>query len=357
MKYKSLFILSVALPMQWLLVRWVSKYPLLVETYYSQGLYPKIMSVLQGAFGWIPFPIGDIFYFILGIWIIYLMYKLIQEWRIGILKNVLRLTATASVLYFVFHLFWALNYYRLPLYQNMDMASTYSTEDLYKTTKKLIANTNSLHRDLAFADSLVVSAYTKKEIRKMASQGYKQIPKTIIPNKNLPNPVKNSLFSLSISYLGYGGYFNPFTGEAQVNAKTPEALYAVIAAHEQAHQLGYAAENEANFLGVLASIQNSDSFIQYAGYTYGLRYCLNELARRDKDLYKELHESIQPGVLALYKSHHLFWKQYDTVIENISKEVWDKVLKISKQSDGVASYSYIVALLVNFDKSEPNFLL
>ena len=357
MKYKSLFILSVALPIQWFLVRWLSKYPHLVESHYSQGLYPKITSILQGVFGWIPFPIGDIFYFILGIWIIYLLYKLIKEWRTAILKNALRITATLSVIYFVFHLLWALNYYRLPLYQNMDIATTYSTEDLYKTTQKLIANTNALHTDLAFADSLVVSSYSKKELRAMASQGYKQIPRTIIPNENLPNLVKNSLFSLSISYLGYGGYYNPFTGEAQVNAKTPEALYTVIAAHEQAHQLGYAAENEANFLGVLASIQNSDSFIQYAGYTYGLRYCLNELGRRDKDLYKELHESILPGVLALYKHHHEFWKQYDTVIETVSKEVWDKILKISKQSDGVASYSYIVALLVNFDKSEPNFLL
>lgn len=357
MKHKPLIILSALLPIQWILVRWISKYPHLVESYYSQGFYPKIASILQRTFGWIPFSLGDIFYFILGIWIIYLIYKLIKEWRIAILKNTLRLTATLSVLFFVFHLFWALNYYRLPLYRNMDMATTYSTEDLYKTTQKLIANTNALHTDLALADSLVISSYSKKEIRKMASQGYKQIPRSIIPNENIPNPVKNSLFSLSISYLGYGGYFNPFTGEAQVNAKTPKALYATIAAHEQAHQLGYAAENEANFLGVLASIQNSDAFIQYAGYTYGLRYCLNELARRDKELYKELHESIQPGVLALYKSHHAFWKQYDTIIESISKEIWDKALKASQQSEGVASYSYIVALLVSFDKSEPDFFL
>lgn len=357
MKYKLQIVLSALLPIQWLLVRWISKYPHLVESYYSQGLYPKIMSVLQAIFGWIPFTLGDMFYFALGIWILYQFYKLIKERRPNFLKNIVRLTSALSVLYFIFHLFWALNYYRLPLYQNMDIATTYSTEDLYKTTQKLIANTNALHTDLAFADSVVVSSYSKKEIRKIASQGYEQIPRTIIPNGRIPNPVKNSLFSLSISYLGYGGYFNPFTGEAQVNAKTPEALYAVIAAHEQAHQLGYAAENEANFLGVLASIKNSDTFIQYAGYTYGLRYCLNELARRDKELYKELHESIQPGVLDLYKNHHVFWKQYDTVIESISKEVWDKLLKVSQQPDGITSYSYIVALLVNFDKSEPDFFL
>ena len=155
--------------------------------------------------------------------------------------------------------------------------------------------------------------------------------------------------------MGYGGYFNPFTGESQINSKTPEALYAVTIAHEHAHQLGVAAENEANFIGVLASLKHRDKFIQYAGYSYALRYCLNELGRQDKKLYNELYHEILPGVLAMYKSHQEFWKRYDSVIERLSKEVWDKMLKANKQADGIRSYNYIVALLVNFDKTTPYF--
>src|SRR5699024_5269004 len=102
--------------------------------------------------------------------------------------------------------FWALNYYRVPLYQKLEIGTSYSTEDLYNTTIKLIANTNSLHTKLALDDSLVVSPYTKKELRTIVSKGYERIPTNIISYKSLPSKAKNSFFSVSLSYMGYGGY-------------------------------------------------------------------------------------------------------------------------------------------------------
>lgn len=355
MRKKINIILSILLPIQWIFIRWISNYPHQVETYYSEGIYPKIAIILQTIFGWIPFSLGDILYFFFGIWCVYMIYRLLKDKRRGIKTNLLRITSALSILYFAFHFLWAINYYRPPLYYNLGLEATYTTEELYTTTKKLIYNTNKLHNKLTISDSIISSPYSKKEIRNIAFIGYKNVSEKITPNIQPPQSIKNSLYSLPISYLGYGGYFNPFTGEAQINAKTPETLYAVIATHEQAHQLGYAAENEANFIGVIASIQNPETFMQYAGYSYGLRYCLNELSRRDKELYNELYKTVAPGTLAMYKSHYEFWKKYDTPIEDISKFVWDKFLKVSKQKDGITSYSYIVALLVNYDKHNPTF--
>lgn len=357
MNYKIRLILSILLPIQWLLIRWIRNFPHQVEAYYSKGIYPKIALILQYISGWTPFSIGDILYLATGVFCIYLFYKWIKEWRTNLLENTLQITAFLSILYFVFHLFWGLNYYRLPLNYSLNLDKEYTTEELYNTTQKLITHTNRLHTEITFSDSLIKSPYTKRELRKMAAQGYPPVLERIYPSINPPKNIKNSLFSSSLSYLGYGGYFNPFTGEAQVNAKVPETLYAVINTHEQAHQLGYAAENEANFIGVLASIKNPDPFIQYTGYSYGLRYCIRELARRDKDLYEDLYTTINPGVLAMYNSHYEFWLQYDTIIEEVAKSIWDKFLKASQQEDGIVSYSYIVALLVNFDKTTPDFFL
>lgn len=353
MNKKIKIIGSILLPIQWLIIKWLSKNPSLVETYYSQGFYPKIIQILQAVFGWSPFPIGDLFYFLLGIWMIYLCYRFIKDERSKKITHFLSFTTTLSLVYFIFHLFWAINYYRKPLYSSMEMSADYTTEELYNTTKKLIYSTNLLYSELTPTDSIMEIPYSKKEIRQLSALGYEVISKDILSLIS-PKNTKNSLFSLMISYLGYGGYFNPFTGEAQINAKIPKSLYAVIAAHEQAHQLGYAAENEANFLGVLASIKNPDSFMQYSGYSYGLRYCLSELARRDKDLYQELYQKIDPRILNMYKAHQEFWKKYDTPIDTISKIIWDNFLKASKQKEGITSYNYIVALLVNFDKTHPD---
>ena len=51
--------------------------------------------------------------------------------------------------------------------------------------------------------------------------------------------------------MGFSGYLNPFTNEAQVDILIPKYQLPTTASHEVAHQLGYAAENEANFIGIL----------------------------------------------------------------------------------------------------------
>ncbi len=55
------------------------------------------------------------------------------------------------------------------------------------------------------------------------------------------------------NYLGFTGYYNPFTGEAQVNTTVPQFLLPNIALHEMGHQIGYAKEDEANFSAYLAA--------------------------------------------------------------------------------------------------------
>ena len=55
---------------------------------------------------------------------------------------------------------------------------------------------------------------------------------------------------------------NPFTLEAQVNMRMPKINLPVTIAHEMAHQLGYAAENEANFIGFINTFKNADPCLQ-----------------------------------------------------------------------------------------------
>ena len=63
--------------------------------------------------------------------------------------------------------------------------------------------------------------------------------------------------------MGYAGYLNPFTLEAQINTKIPKLNYIFTAAHEMAHQLGVASESEANFIAFYTCIKNLDPFIQF----------------------------------------------------------------------------------------------
>src|SRR5690606_30790577 len=111
------------------------------------------------------------------------------------------------------------------------------------------------------------------------------------PEFNFTTPsINNSLYSTPLSYMGFAGYLNPFTGEAQVNSLLPKYNFATTAAHEMSHQIGYASESEANFIGYLASVSHEDAYIRYSGYSFALKYCLSTLEKFKKGSGKALEK-------------------------------------------------------------------
>ncbi len=346
---RTQIILTLFLLLQIAGLQLLKKFPAFVEKYYSLGLYPLIGKISRTLFGWIPFSVGDIFYLLITIlalrWIFINIRCLFKE----PLKFLLDITATVSIVYFMFHLLWGFNYYRLPLDKSLGLKKDYTQEQLVKTTKRLIEKSNALHRKLGFADSVKIDLpYTQAEIFYKTLNGYKNVEKEF-PNLSLSTKsIKKSGWSLGLTYMGYSGYLNPFSGEAQVNNLIKTSKFPVVSCHEEAHQIGYAAENEANFIAVLTTLNNDDPYIQYSGYIFALRYCINEVAVTNEPLYEEMLCEINPGILKSYKEMRDFWESYDNPFEIFSKAWYNLFLKANNQEKGLMSYNYMVALVVNY---------
>lgn len=339
---------------QLLVLSQLKHYPEFVEQLYSNGLYVFISKLMRYTFGWIPFSAGDIFYTLAGI---YLIRWLIVN-RTRIIKDtvnwLLDIGATLSIAYFAFHILWAFNYYRQPLYKSLNLKADYTTEQLVSFTEQLIQKSNALQLQLAKNDTLKVEIpYTKPEILTKVKDGYQTLSETYPQLEYQPTSIKTSIYSLPLTYMGFSGYLNPFTNEAQVNGLTLTYKFPTTACHEAAHQLGYAAENEANFIGSLAAIQNDDVYFKYSGYTFALRYCLGELFKRDPELYDTVILTVNTGILKNYQDVREFWDAYKNPIEPIFEKTFDNFLKANNQSAGMKSYSYVVALLVNYYEHQP----
>lgn len=353
-KKRTVLLLALALPVQIGLLQILKHYPSFVETYYSQGLYPILSKISRYVFGWIPFSIGDLFYLFISIYALRWMFKNIKRLHREPLWFLTEIVATLSIVYFVFHLLWGFNYYREPLHKTLALERDYTTEQLISTTQRLIAKANTLHRSLGYPDSVKIDLpYTQKEVFKKSLNGYENLKKTFPQLAYSPKSLKKSGWSLGLSYMGYSGYYNPFSGEAQVNNLIKNYKFPVVSCHEEAHQIGYAAENEANFIATLATLHNDDPYIQYTGYIFALRYCVNEIARRDRPAYEEIITTINPGILESYREMREFWASYQNPFEDFSKAFWDQFLKASNQSQGIMSYSYMVALVVNYFEDKP----
>ncbi len=349
MQRRTAVILSLLLPIQIIGLQILKFFPEFVEKYYSLGIYPILSKTSRYLFGWIPFSIGDLFYLLIAVMAIRWIYKNVRRLRFEPFRVLWDITATLSIVYFMFHILWGFNYYRLPLHQSLGLKNDYSNEQLLSTAKRFIEKSNALHYQLRNADTLKIDMpYSQKEMFEKSKNGYQNLEKEFPKLAYSPKSLKKSGWSLGLTYMGYSGYLNPFSGEAQVNDFMAGYKFAVVACHEEAHQIGFAAENEANFIATMATLQNDDPFIQYAGSIFTLRYLINEVGRNDVDTFKALLKTINPGILANYKETRDFWESYENPFESFSKVFFDNFLKANNQSKGLASYSYMVALVINY---------
>jgi hypothetical protein len=329
----------------------LSFFPEFVEHFYSNGLYVWISKFSRITFDIVPFSIGDLIYFIVIFLVLKWVWNKRKTWKTRWKTNVLRVLSFLSVFYFLFHLLWAMNYHRVPLFEKMTIERDYSDADLLVFTKKLIAKTNAIHRQIEKNDSLkVVFPYTQEQVFEMNLKGYQSLSEQYSFFAYENPSIKKSLISLPLTYMGFSGYLNPFTNEAQVNDMMPMYGFPMTACHEMAHQLGYASESEANFIGFLASIKNDNLYFKYSGYSSALRYCLRNWHIRDEKVLGELLKTIHPGILANYQESEDFWKQYETFVEKGFEIFYDNFLKFNQQKDGMESYSKFVNLMVNYYK-------
>ncbi|WP_284652276.1 DUF3810 domain-containing protein [Flavobacterium terrisoli] len=347
---KRKYILPLFLLIQIVFLKILAFFPETVERFYSNGLYLGISHIARTAFGKLPFSLGDIIY---GTAIAYCIYWLIKNRKLHWKDKVWASLSFISVAYFAFHLLWAFNYYRVPLFEKMNIQREYTDADLIAFTKKLIVKTNEVQLAIT-KDSTkkVINPYSQDSIFKLTQNGYDNLAQQYPDFKYSTPSRKKSLISLPLTYMGFGGYLNPFTNEAQVNDKLPMYGFPNVVCHEMAHQIGFGSESECNFIGFLACLKNDDLYFQYSTLTTALRYCMLNIKMKDEKQFDLLKKKINPGILENYKESEAFWKQYDTFIDKAFHAFYDQYLKSNQQEDGIDSYSKFVDLLINYYKDK-----
>ena len=94
-------------------------------------------------------------------------------------------------------------------------------------------------------------------------------------------PVKRLGWAGIYSALGKTGITVPLTGEAAVNPNIPDQGIPFAMAHEMAHRLCIAREDDANFSAFLACAENESIAYRYSGYFMAYRFCITALESVD----------------------------------------------------------------------------
>jgi hypothetical protein len=325
--------------------------------FYFHRLYIWISSLLRQVLGKVPFSVGDVIY---AAWVIggtfYLLkfcYILIKGrwWRL--LYMILKAVSFLLTVYFVFLLFWGYNYDRQSLEEDMQLnVKPYETEQLYKLTDTLLTQVNSAR--VAMGDTIHEThpGADSAQLFKRAITAYQEAEQRWPVLRYRFPSVKPSLYAKWLNYPGIGGYLNPFTGEAQVNTTTPGFEHPFTICHEMAHQLGYAAEQEANFVGYLVADHSSDPRFRYAANYEMFMYSIRQLGRRDTTLAGQLWRRAVPGIKADHEQMIRFYERYTGGVDAYTTMLYDQYLKANKQEKGIRSYSEVVGWLIAYFKIE-----
>ncbi|MFD1316680.1 DUF3810 domain-containing protein [Namhaeicola litoreus] len=342
--------LTYSLIVQIFLVWLSSFFPRWIEKYYSQGIYMGLSKVFRFTFGWIPFSFGDILYGLSIVLITRYIVLFISHKSFRNKTSIYSVGATVSIIYFLFYFLWGLNYSRENVYARLTLDEKELNEiQLLELSEFILNETSKTLNKIVEIDSLpVVIHYTKNQIFDIVPGGYENLQNRIPDLDYRPISLKKSLISLPLTYMGFSGYLNPFTGEAQVDYLVPKVSLPIICLHEMAHQMGVGFESEANFIGFLAAYYHDDPYIKYSGLLMAYRYSLFDLYIANPEKAQDLLARTPKGIIKNIEEMELFWAKYQNASEAYFKAFYDGYLKVNNQEDGMKSYSNMTKLLIAY---------
>ena len=235
--------------------------------------------------------------------------------------------------YILFNLLWGLNYNRRGIAYQLHLdVKPYSTQELGRLVQVIVDHLNELDSS---SRAVRNSLRSKKMVFETSIQSYENLSAANKVFSYRQSSVKPSLYSYLGNYLGFTGYYNPFSGEAQVNTTVPVYIQPFTTCHELGHQLGYAKENEANFAGYLSAKSSPNPSFRYSVYFDLYIYAATELYRRDSLMQKSFREHLKPSVREDFKDLRKFFERYQNPVEPFIRRMYGRYLKANNQPAGI----------------------
>jgi hypothetical protein len=341
-------------------------FPAMVEQYYSVGLYPVLLSIRLGLTAWVPFSIGDLLYIIVCI---YLIYKLISSLtkikKEGIDGGkVWRVSAIILLVWASFKLLWGFNYDRLGAGHLLGIEQkAYSGAAVDSLVNELIDSLNSTRKQINEEKIQVdtLPANNPAAYFTMAQEAYNKAKGAypFLP-KQAPR-VKATLFNPLADYVGFTGYFNPFTAEGQVRTDMPGLELPFVACHETAHMLGFASESEANLIGYLVATKSDNPYVRYSAYNEIFTYAQREqfvMMAQQKDsvgfvgAVAQNRARLDTLVKQDRKAVRRFFNKHRSSVAPIMSGVYEQYLFLNKQNAGLKSYDEVIGWIIDLKRKQ-----
>lgn len=321
--------------------------------WYAAHVYPAIRGLLSTLTGWFRFSLAEwlLYALVLGVPLLLAVQgvralcRRLPPYRF--LSLLLSLAIAAGALLNLFYLTWGLLYFRAPLAKRMGLAvEARSVEELASLTELLARQAAALRETVAEDAGGVFTADEEAAFAALID-AYAALAAVDDTFAGTVTRAKRVCNSNGLSLLGISGIYIGLTAEPNVNTGQPPLLLLQAAAHEMAHQLGIAAEDEAEFTAFLACMRASSPSIRYSGVMQALIRCGNALHAADAARYAAIaHDCYSDGMRRDLADYNAYWAAFEGPAREAADAANDGYLKHNAQPSGVQSYGESVDLLL-----------
>jgi hypothetical protein len=329
----------------------------LVERLYSEHFYKFVSGVQRTISSIFPFSIGDILYVLFIIYVLYEVFSYFKRLKTSafskpiLVAGPLGLLKFTLILYIAFKLLWGLNYSRPSIAEQLHIGNEkYTPAQLMALAKYLIRQINAVQLERVKTQYTATQYFTASELEIQVAAAYDEMrTKNAFFTYRHP-ALKKVLNTWLITKIGLEGYYNPLSGEANVNMRIPAHGLPFVACHEVAHQLGVGREDEANLVGYLVAANSSNVNFRYSALYSVLRNVLFELRIKSPEHYEPLAALINEETKLDFKRDQEFWLKYNSDMYAYMDVALDSFLKLNNQQKGINSYQDIVIWVYNLHK-------
>lgn len=341
------------LPLGLLLPRLFAAQSAWVEQVYVPAIYPAIRAALTALTGWFPFSLAEFLLYALVAGVPLLL--VVQGVRAlarripatRFFSTLLSLCILGGVLVNLFYATWGLLYFREPLSKRMGLSvEARPVEELAALTECLARHAAAL-RELVEEDAAGVFTADVDAGFDAVPAAYAALAEADGTFAGSVSRVKRVTCSRGLSWLGISGIYIGLTAEANVNVDQPPLLLFHSAAHETAHQLGLASENEADFVAFLACMRAEAPAVRYSGAMLALIRCANALYAADAERYFAIVDACySDGMRRDLADYSAYWDAFEGPAQEAASDANDSYLKYNAQPSGVKSYGEAADLLL-----------
>jgi len=355
-KLTALLLLSAA----FLAYAYASGRPEWTEEKYSRGVYPAFAAIWSGFTSKLSFSIAEVLVYITALLVIIRIIHAIacfihEQTAQGRVFYTLDLLLSGAVLAtficFLFIALWGFNYNRLPFSETSGLnAAPAPVSTLERCCLLLAEQTNELREHTREDDegNMALSVPLRNTLGR-ANEGFRAAAAEFGTlgdfEPGRPKPVISSKF---MSYAGITGIYFPITAEANINTDITDAEIPFTICHELSHQLGYAREDEANFIAWITCAYSPYEDYRYSGALMALVNMLEELRNRDAQAWGRIRGMCSPAVNGDLNAMGRYWQLYEGPVSDISETINDTFLRANGQTAGVQSYGRMVDLVIAY---------